>query len=308
MDARITKQRLANMLSYDWLKILGAIALAATILCVFFVMIATRATDGQTFYVYAYDGLYTGKDFSNLENDLLDKHVFGYDVLKTGSESFKKSGLYGDSVFMARRSAGEGRVMFVNDVRTTNDEGKVSSTLIDSFFDDEGTEQESFALFLDPEVFLNDCEKYLVKFFGEKLDSEEPNEAETRKTFLERNGKDKRYRTEAKKEAGILDEVKRLKKLRDDYLAVKAELNGKLPFATYTTEIKTHKAGFSMDKLNLTGLVYHTVEQEEEGVKTESQSNQNIALCIFNNGDREGDLKYETVNFLAYLLRYGTAQ
>lgn len=308
MDARITKQRLANMLSYDWLKILGAIALAAAILCVFFVMIATRATDGQTFYVYAYDGLSTGRDFSRLETDLLDKRVFGYDVLKTGSESFKKSGIYGDSVFTARRSAGEGRVMFVNDVRTTDEEGKVSSTLL-GFIDYEGTAQESFGLFLDPEVFLSDCEKYLVQFFGEKLDSEEPDAAATRKVFLERNGKDKRYRTEAKKEAGIRDEVKRLKKLRDDYLSVKAEMGETLSFVTYETEIKTHAVGFSMDKLNLTGLVYHTVETEEEGVKTESQSNQNIALCIFNNGEREGDLKYETVNFLAYLLRtYGTAQ
>lgn len=49
MDARITKQRLANMLSYDWLKIIGAIALAAVVFCVFFMMIATRATAGQTF-------------------------------------------------------------------------------------------------------------------------------------------------------------------------------------------------------------------------------------------------------------------
>ncbi len=36
MDARITKQRLSNMLSYDWLKILAAIAAAALALALFY--------------------------------------------------------------------------------------------------------------------------------------------------------------------------------------------------------------------------------------------------------------------------------
>ena len=124
MDARITKQRLANMLSYDWLKIIGAIALAAVVFCVFFMMIATRATAGQTFYVYAYSGLAEGAEFSRLGDDLKARNVFAYDILDTGSETFSKNG-YGNSVFMARRSTGEGRVMFVDDVRTERDRKSV---------------------------------------------------------------------------------------------------------------------------------------------------------------------------------------
>ena len=81
MDARITKQRLANMLSYDWLKIVGAIALAAVAFCVFFLMIATTPTAGQTFYVYAYDGLTGGMDFSRLNNEFENKNIFSLVVL-----------------------------------------------------------------------------------------------------------------------------------------------------------------------------------------------------------------------------------
>jgi hypothetical protein len=299
MDARITKQRLANMLSYDWLKIIGAIALAAVVFCVFFMMIATRATAGQTFYVYAYSGLAEGAEFSRLGDDLKARNVFAYDILDTGSETFSKNG-YGNSVFMARRSTGEGRVMFVDDVRTESEDGKVSSTLL-SFIEGEGTEQENFSIFLDPQAFLNDCENYLKNFFGEDL-SEELNTEKARSAFMARNGKDKRYRTSAKKEAGVLQESERLKKLKDDFLAVKeAVRESLLSYVTYTGYgDKTHTLGFSMRQINkITSLVYYTAE--EDGKKV--QKKDDLVLCLFDNGTREGDLKYETVNFLAYLLR-----
>lgn len=305
MDARITKQRLVNMLSYDWLKIIGAIALAAVFFCVFFMMFATRATDGQTFYIYVYNGLTTGGDFMGLKDDLKNKNVFSYDILDLGSEAFKFDSLYGNSVFTARRSAGEGRVMFIDDVRTTDDNGNESSTLL-SFIENEGTPAESFGLFLDPQVFLSDCEKYLQKFFGESL-SEDLNTQSARNAFMERNGKDKRYRSAAKKEEGVLQEEARLKKLKEDYLSVKKAVDEEtLGFVKYTGfEEKEHVIGFSMKSLNLTKLVYYTEKEEDTEVVTNSE----VALCIFNNGTREGDLKYETVNFLAYILgKYGASE
>lgn len=306
MDARITKQRLANMLAYDWLKIVGAILLAAVVFCVFFMMIGTRPTDGQCFYVYAYDGLDAGADFNSLETTFNEKGVFSYEILKTGSETFSTGGMYGDSVFTARRSTGEGRVMFVSDVREKDEEtGKETSSLL-GFLDKEGTEKESFGMFLDPEKFLEECETYLVRFFGTDL-SGELNEKEARAVFTERNGKDKRFRSAAKKEEGVSLEIKRLNKLKEDYLSVKAAMGDKLDYVTYETETKTHTVGFSMKSLNLTSLVYYTVKAE--GEETESKRNDDIVLCLFNNGEREGDLKYETVNFLAHLLRtYGTAK
>ncbi|MDE6411998.1 MAG: hypothetical protein K2L02_05660 [Clostridia bacterium] len=305
MDARITKQRLANMLTYDWLKILGTIALAAVVFCVFFMMIATRATVGQTYYIYVYSGLTVGGDFNGLKDDLKNKSVFSYDILDLGSESFNNSGVYGSTAFSARRSAGEGRVMFVSDDRTTDENGKEFSTLL-SFIDNEGTSAESFALFLDPQVFLNDCEKYLQKFFGENL-SGELNREQARSTFMERNGKDKRFRSAAKKEAGVKQEEARLEKLKKDFLTVREAVDTEsLGFVKYTGfGEKEHVIGFSMESLHLTKLVYYTEKDEDREVVTNSK----IALCIFNNKEREGDLKYETVNFLAYLLeKYGAVE
>ena len=296
MDARITKQRLANMLSYDWLKIAGTIVAAVVFFYVFFTMIGTRATTGQSFYIYAFNGLSAGEKFTTLD-DTLKTRVFGYDILDTGSERFTRNKLYGDSVFLARRAAGEGRVMFISDIRVEDEEGNVMSSLL-SFIDDAGTEGESFSYFLDPEVFLNDCKAYLETFFGEDLTGE-LNQEKAREAFMKRNGKDKRFRTAKKKEKGVLLEEQRLQKLKTDYLFVSSEMGQSLSYVTHETEIKTHTMAFSMEKLNLTSLVYYTAE--EEGM--EVQTNREVALCIFDNGNREGDLKYETVNFLAYLLR-----
>lgn len=306
MDARITKQRLANMLSYDWLKIIGVIALAAVFFCMFFMMIATRPTDGQLFYVYAYNSLTAGGDFGRLDRDLENKNVFSYEILDTGSETFSSGGIYGNSVFSARRSVGEGRVMFVSDVRTADENGVESSELID-FIADKGTPSEEFRLFLDPKQFLSNCESYLSNFFGENLAEAEPDADKTRAAFMERNGKDKRFRSSAKKEAGIKQETERLKKLKADFAEVNEAIgSGKLGYITYTGyENKEYVVGFSLASLNISSLVYYTVE--EEGV--EVKKTDGIALCLFDNGTREGDLKYETVDFLAYLLRtYGAAQ
>ena len=299
MDARITKQRLANMLSYDWLKIVGVIALAVLFFVTFFMMIGARPTDGQKFYVYCYEGLNVGGDYSLLADDMKKKDVFGYEILDMGSESFSSSGLFGGSVFSARRSVGEGRVMFVKDVRTTDSEGKESSVLL-HFINNEGTPRENFRMFLDPQMFLEECKGYLQTFFGEDL-AGPLNHEKARETFLARNAKDARFRTAAKKENGIKQEEERLEKLKADYLFVNASVGeGKaLEYVTYETEIKPHTIGFYLKGLNLTKLVYYTEKQEEEEV----QKHEGVALCLFDNGTREGDLKYETVNFLAYLVR-----
>ena len=52
MDARITKKRVGHMLSYDWIKIIAIAAAAIVLWSLLFTMTATRATVGQTFYLY----------------------------------------------------------------------------------------------------------------------------------------------------------------------------------------------------------------------------------------------------------------
>ena len=57
MDAKITKSRLGLLLSYDWIKIIGICVAAVLVWTLLFTTLATRATSGQIFEIYAYAGV-----------------------------------------------------------------------------------------------------------------------------------------------------------------------------------------------------------------------------------------------------------
>ena len=66
MDARITKQRLSNLISYDWLKMLVTILVFVLVLVLLFTMTATRPRKDQEFAIYAHTDLQTDRAFSSL--------------------------------------------------------------------------------------------------------------------------------------------------------------------------------------------------------------------------------------------------
>ena len=80
MDAKITKQRLSHLLSYDWLKIVGLIAVAILVWSLIFTMTATRITAAQQFTVINYTGnaALTGREFSTTFQKFHRDGVFSY--------------------------------------------------------------------------------------------------------------------------------------------------------------------------------------------------------------------------------------
>lgn len=285
MDAKITKQRLGNLLSYDWLKILGVIAAAIAVLAMFFTMVRTRPSDEQIFTVYGYllnEGTVGGTTPA--------QDIFSYEILQTGSETFNEKTAY---IFTVRRSVSEGSVLFVSDlVRNEGTEEETNDLL-------SVTGGTAGAVALDTEEYLNDCKNYLVRFFGEELREEDLDRELVRETFLNRNGKDKRFRTQAKKEEGIVLEEARIKKLRGDYLGVIVALeSGKLSHKVVETEEGSSSIAFHLGGLNRIGRLYYCGEYED------AQSALN--LVILNNRNPESDLRYEAVSYLNYLVReYG---
>ena len=298
MDAKITKQRLGNLLSYDWLKILVAIAVAVTALTVFFTMVRTRPTGAQTYTVYGYSGLQRGNDFLSLEDSIED--VFSYDILKVNADSFDGN-RYQEMAFTARRAAGEGTVMFVSDyvLDDGNEETKEMSDLsllAQNYLSDRAGD-EANSLLLDTKKYLADAESYLQKYFGENWREGTLDEAAARATFDKRNGKDKRFRyRKSKYEQGVVQEYARLNKLREDYLFVlKAFEENKLSHTEYTADDgQTYSVGICLGALNIRNLFYYTVDGVQSGEK--------VNLIVFNNGERMGDLKFETFSFLRYLV------
>lgn len=296
------------MLSYDWLKILGTIAVAVVAFLVLFTMIATRVTQAQTFEIYAYYGVSAGADYNSLQTELSAKGVFSYDVLKISSETFSKSDSYSSAVFTARRSAGQGTVMFVSSYAAADEEGNRGVSELDNLVASGvvgAGDSLRQGLLRDPQAFMGDCESYLKGFFGDNLEGNaEPDMEKVRQCFLDRNGSDKRFRSAAKKEAGVLSEKERIVALREDYLTVRAAFDeGVFSYTSceYTygeDKTATFTVGVNLGGLKtVNNLFYYTAEDK-------TQLKDELNLVIFNNGEKKGmsDLKYETVSFLRYLL------
>lgn len=294
MDARITKHRLGNLLSYDWLKILAAIAAAVLVLCVFFTTVRTRPRDGQVFYVYAYKDLSSGTDGIYLGDRILSQHVFSYEILSTSVESFQGNS-YGDAALTARRAAGEGTVMFVSDNDEYNEDGTIKT--LSAFKNFAKSESD---VFLDIEKYLADCEAYLMRFYGAEWRTGELNKDEADACFLARNKNDKRYLTEKKLHAGLGDEYARFAKLREDYLELLALLENGTFSLSYSEDEGGKEVAYGIGLGNLSGLsdlYYYTVKRGDETVRTAETVN----LMLFDNHNHGADLKFETVSFLCYL-------
>lgn len=323
MDAKITKQRLANFLSYDWLKILVAAVLAVAAVCVFFTSVRTGPTDRQTFTVYAYE-LSEGDDAVSFADTLLDGDTFSYEILFTQYEGLTKTatgsifgGLFTGTTLSTRLTNTARTVMFVSgldDTSSTGYEAVVSLIGINSRRGDGETNG-----YLDFQTYLDDCAEYLGGFFGD-LQTGTLDEEKAEECFLSRNGSDSRFRSEAQKEEGIAQEKERLEKLRSDYLAVTAAFEDNKLSDTILTVDEEHAdpdsgidegeylCGVNVGRLSAIRSLFYTEAENEESGETE-KSVSGLTMILFNTNDladKTNDLRYETVSFLAYLLRtYG---
>lgn len=315
MDARITKQRLSNLLSYDWLKIIATIAAAVAMLVVLFTIIRTSPTIAQQYVVFSWGSIIPAQNSADLAEDLKDR--LSYDILKVEMENFADSTL-GNSAFEARRGVLKGSALFVSNYHSPdlkenemNDfERACNVGLVHA-----GMPIEYLGLYYDLNDYFSGCEEYLVRFFGEEwetapvLDGQEVEDC-----FLARNGKDKRFKTNAQKEAGIALEEARLNALREDYIFVRdngfekgfgAE-DSTLTFTTYTSKgydlgedehvTPTYTVGINLGKLSkISDLFYY---KDASGNRATAE----VTLLLFDNGERLNDLKYESVTMLRYLL------
>ena len=212
LDARITKQRLSNLISYDWIKIVVTIVVACLVLALLFAFTAARPRRAQEFYVYAYTDVSTGSDFSSLKEELEDG-VFSYDILSVGTEGF--DGSMGSTTYTLRRSVGSGNVLFVTDNRVyeTDEEGQIvldeegepvvetESTLYTMASGSVVSKDSSTAgVVYDTKYYLDACERYLAQFFGDDWRTNDAFDGErTPAGSFSRNAKDKRYRTDEQK-------------------------------------------------------------------------------------------------------------
>ena len=227
MDAKITKQRLSRMLSYDWIKIIGIIVAICIVWSLVFTMTATQITTTQKFYVYNYLG---NNGFSPEFKKLYDqthKNEFSYEILEKASEDL---GNEVNTILEARFAVGEGDLMFIAHAPNPKDsykvgEGEEQQTLYYNYTETFAHGRARFLYSLDgvgahTDNYFTQIESYLSKYFFDgngKADWENGtlDEDKAKADFRTRVKKDKRFKTEAQLIVGEANDIKRLESYRE---------------------------------------------------------------------------------------------
>ena len=157
MDNKITKRRLSNMLSYDWIFILVVVVVACVAWSLIYTMAGVRLSAGQTFNIQYYYTVSASKS-GELADDLEEKNVFSYDVIGgVGTEALDEK--YGAQILQARASTHEGDVMVIDSKPvkdTVTVDGKETEVEVSNFM----AFVDGYPMY-DMEALLADAESYL---------------------------------------------------------------------------------------------------------------------------------------------------
>ncbi|MBQ7948576.1 MAG: hypothetical protein IJ284_02330 [Clostridia bacterium] len=330
MDAKITKERLSRMLSYDWLKIVG-LALAAILLwTLVFTTTATRITPAQQFTVINYFGNVStvGTTVSETLNDALNDGVFSYEVIENTVVDVGGNEEYGATLMETRVSTYEGDVIFVPDIANEDTEYELNGEKrYDSYLQNLVNGYYSKMMNLDPEDpdgYFQRMEKFLNGFYNGDYKTGERDDQAIETAFLERieKNKDKRFKKDAQIEQGIRDEIARIVKYRDALIEFYGYLDSGLVTLTKTqlldhenNDAVKYEGIFSInlcpDKEKMPNL--HTIAAYAKTVKDEagkeqtfrSAENMNVALLDF--PETEESFEYESLLYINYVIRLSKA-
>ena len=215
MDNKITKKRLHNLLSYEWILICFVIALAMIAWELIYTVGAVRLTPGQQFkyyYDYSVDSSSTSSLMNILIKDADGNSAFSYDVLEFKTESLNKD--Y-PQVLEARMGIQEGDFIITDYIDYTKEEGADENTdktirlkyLVDTYKGYAYTELYKDAVkYL--ETFLPDGVAFNGEVSFDKLSKEK-----IEQVFRQRMAKDNRFRAEEQIIVGIALEENRIEKL-----------------------------------------------------------------------------------------------
>ena len=334
MDAKITKTRLSRMLSYDWLKIVGSIAVFILVWSLIFTMTATRITPAQQFHVLNYAGNYTFGDsfyamYSGAESAL------SYEVMEYHSEDLAANKEYLTTLMEARLATYEVDVMFVSeladpdtDYEDENGETQYKHTYLETFIVRYGYNLHKLS---DPTVdessYFRKMEVYLNSYYsGDWTKAEKFNGKQVDIDFRARvkENKDKRYKTEKQILAGIEQDIERIKLYRDglekfyEYVEKGYIAYNSVDF-TYERgdESMQYKGGYTLnicpDETKMGKLkdyvCYPLVETDEDGHETYVKSALNMNVAFFDAGKHmEEGFQYENVLFINYLVEQCIAE
>ena len=116
MDAKITKKRLGDYLSYEWLRVVAFALIIIVVWSVVFSVTSTKLTADQLFTVFNYTGTTVGTDYDKYANLLIGQKALSYEVNEISTVDVTvNNGAMSGSLLDTRMMTGEGDVMFAAD-------------------------------------------------------------------------------------------------------------------------------------------------------------------------------------------------
>lgn len=328
MDAKITKKRLARLLSYDWIKIVALAIVAILVWYLIFTMTATRITPAQQFTVFNYrcNRTLTDTYYDSFDSALSGKNkIFSYEVIEGTTNDLTTAGEYASTLLEARTATEEGDVILIPNIpdgaTATVDEATGETSYRYSYI-------ETFLFSYFPHIYelkgengyFAQLEKLLNEYY--KGDYTNENNLDTEKVervFLNRAEKnnDKRFKKQAKIEQGIRDEIERIKKYRAAYIEFNEYLTSGLVEFTdvkivYGEGENDYREGayalnICPDETKAEKLKdffsYTTVEKDSNDEDVYKATAQDMNVLFFDFDGVEESFQYESLLYVNYLIR-----
>lgn len=321
MNAKITKKRLAHMLSYDWLKIV-AIAVGLILFWnLIFTMTATRVRPSQQFTVFNHQANYSLSDeFYDDLSAALDDGTFSYEVIESTTNDLTTVESYVHDMLSARLETDEGDVMFIPkipDPSTAKEED--GKTVYDANYLQTFLRGYRFFLAdLDPDKeggYFYELKAYLNGYYGDYKNAESLDEERVKADFIARakKNKDKRFKTEEQLADGAQKDVERIQKYRDALLKFEGFLeSGLVAFEQVEIESAQYKYSGKF-ALNLCPnedtmselkkyVSYGETGVDEEGKETLRITAKDMCVMFFNLKGVEESFEYESLLYVVHLI------
>lgn len=317
MDAKITKKRLSHMLSYDWLKIIGACIVAIVVWTLVFTTSATRITPAQQFSVFSYKGNTTlGTKFHDSYNKAFNSGVFSHEVLELTTNDLTTANEYLHTILEARLATNEGDVIFVADApdEESKYEENGETKMLTYFQSFVGSWNYRLMRLDGEEGYFAKMESYLNTYYNGDYEAGVLNKSLVESSFRARikENKDKRYKNEAQINAGLEGEYNRFEKYRtalinfNEYLAkgyvtftdiTLQNANGESVTRTYGINLCPTE---SMEGLKDMVAYVEKVTDENGATKTNITA-KNMNVCLFDLEVEEG-FQYEGLLYVNYVI------
>ena len=323
MDAKITKKRLAQMLAYDWLKIVAVILAVIFAWTLLFGMTGTRITPAQQFTVINYKSnvLLEKTGFANSYQKAASDKIFSKEVLELKQEDLARSTSQANLMLQARVSVAEGDVIVLPNIPDADSAyERDGQTLYDSHLQSLMLGYGHLLYNLDPTAedgFFKQMERYVYGYY----ENGQLNEEKVEQDFLARiqKNKDKRYKNQSQIDAGIQADKERIQKYYDGLTEFYGYVGEGLVSFTRVQAFDRNKEdellydgqyflNLCPDTSTMGGLskifAYEKQEvNEETGATQKVITAENMHVAFFKFAEVEEGFAYESLLYINYLIR-----